>query len=131
MFNISNLDHVAIRVKDLNESAGWYAKVLGLKKVQLKEWGEYPIFMLAGTTGVALFPANGDERETVENYIFIDHFAFYVDSENFEKAKQHLKNLKIEYEIQDHYYFESIYFNDPNGHQVELTTKIKELEINN
>ena len=48
---IEFLDHVAIRVKDLNVSAEWYQKVLGLKRYQPPEWGEFPIFMLSGTSG--------------------------------------------------------------------------------
>jgi len=40
---INFLDHVAIRVIDLNVSADWYEKVLGLKRHQPSEWGEYPI----------------------------------------------------------------------------------------
>ena len=56
-FEIERLDHVAILVSDLEASATWYEKVLGLKRYQLPEWGDYPIFMLAGKAGVALFPA--------------------------------------------------------------------------
>jgi len=55
---IKFLDHVAIRVTDLRVSAAWYEKVLGLKKYQLAKWGEYPIFMLAKKSGIALFPAD-------------------------------------------------------------------------
>ena len=34
-----HLNHVAICVKDMNESIDWYQKVLGLKKYQLEKWG--------------------------------------------------------------------------------------------
>ncbi|MCJ7467405.1 MAG: VOC family protein [Maribacter sp.] len=62
-FEIRFLDHVAIRVKDLKVAADWYQNVLGLKKYQLPEWGDYPIFMLAKKSGVALFPANTSDRK--------------------------------------------------------------------
>jgi catechol 2,3-dioxygenase-like lactoylglutathione lyase family enzyme len=44
---IEFLDHVAIRVADIEASAKWYEKVLGLKRYQLPEWGDFPIFLLS------------------------------------------------------------------------------------
>ena len=121
---IEFLDHVAIRVKDLNVSAEWYQKVLGLKKYQLPEWGEFPIFLLSGKSGIALFPAKLDDVQLELNSrnVKIDHFAFNVTNENFEKAKKRYTELNLKFNIQDHYYFHSIYTKDPDGHTVELTT---------
>ena len=65
------LDHVAIRVRDLEVSANWYQNVLGLKRYQLPEWGDFPIFMMSGKSGIALFPANLNDSEldnTVKKY---------------------------------------------------------------
>ncbi len=123
-FKIAYLDHVAIRVKDLQASVEWYGKVLGLKKYQLPKWGEYPIFMLAGKSGVALFPANANDNlcDLKSKNVKIDHFAFNVTNENFAKAKKRYLELGLEFEIQDHHYFHSIYTKDPDGHTVELTT---------
>lgn len=124
--SIEFLDHVAIRVNDLNVSAQWYQKVLGLKKRQLPEWGDFPIFLLAGKSGIALFPTTSDDEQhglTSKN-VKIDHFAFNVTNENFEKAKKRYTDLNLEFDIQDHYYFHSIYTKDPDGHTVELTTLV-------
>ena len=52
--NLEFLDHVAIYVSDMEASARWYENVLGLKRYQLPEWGEYPIVLLSGKTGIAL-----------------------------------------------------------------------------
>jgi len=122
-FQIDFLDHVAIRVRDMEVSANWYETVLGLKRYQLPEWGDYPIFMLAGTSGVALFPANVDDPEVAaaSRNVKIDHFAFHVSREAFGQAQDHFKSLGQEFQIQDHYYFQSIYTRDPDGHTVELT----------
>jgi catechol 2,3-dioxygenase-like lactoylglutathione lyase family enzyme len=125
-FEIDFLDHVAIRVKDLKVSEAWYEKVLGLKKYQLDEWGPFPIFMLAKKSGVALFPAvvSDEELNLKSKNIKIDHFAFNVSKENFEKAHKRYLELELDFNIQDHHYFHSIYTKDPDGHTVELTTLV-------
>ena len=129
---IEFLDHVAIRVTDMEASAKWYEKVLGLKRYQLPEWGPFPIFLLSGKSGIALFPADSSDAKLDPNSknVKIDHFAFNVTNENFEKAKKRYVELNLEFIIQDHHYFDSIYTKDPDGHTVELTTiKVNEQDF--
>ncbi len=125
-FEIERLDHVAIRVKNIEASVRWYAKVMGLKRYQLSEWGDFPIFMLAGKAGVALFPANLEhpKLDQTSRNVKIDHFAFNVTKENFDKAQVRYRELGIHYRFQDHFYFHSIYTKDLDGHTVELTTLV-------
>ena len=125
-FSLSFLDHVAIRVKDMEVSTRWYEKVLGLKRYQLPAWGAFPIFLLSGKTGIALFPANQDhpEMDTSSMNVKIDHYAFQVSREDFQQAVAHYDSLGLTYLMRDHTYFHSIYTNDPDGHQVELTTLV-------
>ena len=115
---------MAIRVKDIEVSVKWYQDVLGLKRYQLKKWGAFPIFLLSGKSGVALFPADLEDAKLSQNSknVKIDHFAFNVTHENFKKAKEKYDELQLEYSVQDHHYFHSIYTKDPDGHVVELTT---------
>ena len=47
MIKLNYLDHVAILAADMEKSAEWYNKVLGLKKYQVEKWGAFPIFMLS------------------------------------------------------------------------------------
>jgi catechol 2,3-dioxygenase-like lactoylglutathione lyase family enzyme len=127
-FDLRFLDHVAIRVKDPEHSASWYEKVLGLKRLNIAEWGNFPVFMSCGKTGVAIFPAKltDPEIDKQSKNVAISHFAFNVSNENFKKAQEHYRSLKIEFEFQDHHYFHSIYTKDPDGHMVELTTIVVE-----
>lgn len=126
-FQIQFLDHVAIRVADLDRSKQWYVDILGLKPYQKPEWGPFPIFLLAGKTGIALFPAQADAPPLDPSYkgTKIDHFAFQVDQENFSKARQQFDIQGIPYDWQDHHFFHSIYLTDPDGHKVELTTLVR------
>lgn len=121
---IEFLDHVAIRVADVEASAKWYCEVLGLKRYHLPEWGDFPIFLLSGKSGIALFPANATEPAQDPNSkgVKIDHFAFHVTRVNFEKAQRRYFDLNLEFNLQNHHYFQSIYTKDPDGHTVELTT---------
>ena len=52
----------------------------------------------------------------------IEHLAFNVGNEDFEKAQKYFKSQDIPFDFQDHHYFHSIYLRDPDGHKVELTT---------
>jgi catechol 2,3-dioxygenase-like lactoylglutathione lyase family enzyme len=129
---INSLDHVAIRVKDLNRSVQWYQEVLNLQKYQFEEWGAYPIMMFAGKSGIAIFPANLEDEQIPfsSKNVKIDHIAFNVDRENFQKALKKYEHLGIEYKIQDHHFFDSVYVADPDGHTIELTTlKVKDEEF--
>jgi catechol 2,3-dioxygenase-like lactoylglutathione lyase family enzyme len=122
-FAIEFLDHVAIRVKDLNVSQNWYQDYLGFKALKFDNWGDYPIFMVSGNFGVALFPANLKDPEIPESRnIKIDHFAFRVSKIDFKAAVNYFQAKGIPFLHQDHHYFESIYLNDPDGHEVELTS---------
>jgi catechol-2,3-dioxygenase len=50
------------------------------------------------------------------------HLAFRATRENFVAAQRELKKRAIEFEFQDHKISHSIYFRDPDGHALEITT---------
>jgi Lactoylglutathione lyase and related lyases len=52
----------------------------------------------------------------------IHHLAFRVDRVNFNAAQDTLRQKGLEFEIQDHKIVHSIYFYDPDGYLLELTT---------
>ena len=127
MIELQYLDHVAIYVADMDRSVQWYEQVLGLKKQTFEEWGAYPIFMLAGQFGIAIFPATSEIPNLVKakRGAHINHFAFRVDAANFKAAQERFDRLEVSFQFQDHHYFHSIYINDPDSYIVELTTQVK------
>ena len=123
--NIQTLDHAAIRVHDLEKSAQWYSEVLRLERVQPKEWGAFPIFMVCENgTGVALFPLPNNQEISGPK---TDHIAFRLDNQSFLWYQEHLQKLGVHFQFQDHHFFHSIYFKDPDEYQLELTTQVKPL----
>lgn len=123
-FSVERLDHVALTVADVDRSITWYQEVLGLRHVHEAEWGREPAFLTNGSTGVALFPAAGPEPPPGghPDGLAMWHVAFSADMRNFETAKTDLKSRGIDFRFSDHGIAQSIYFHDPDGHLVEITT---------
>jgi len=125
MFRIEYIDHVALTVKDLDASVAWYHDVLGLERRHQEVWGRVPAMMCAGNTGVALFPASSPHPEPApehRNSAIMRHLAFRVDRENFRQAQAELRARGIAFSFEDHEISHSIYLNDPDGYEIELTT---------
>ena len=124
MFKIDALDHVALSVRDVETSARWYTDVLGFKRLHQDMWNGIPVFVGKGTAAIALFPAADEIGSNSINRAAIRtlHFAFRTDRENFLRAQDELKKSAIPFEFQDHEISHSIYFLDPDGHEIEITT---------
>lgn len=116
-FQIEGLDHVAITVRDLDESERWYSEVLGLERAQ-PQW-DPPRIMAAAGTGVALFPADDGEVAAAPH---MHHIAFRVNRAAFDAARSELEGRGVSLSFSDHGAAHSIYFADPDGHRLELTT---------
>jgi catechol-2,3-dioxygenase len=52
----------------------------------------------------------------------VAHFALRADRKNFLVAQEELEAQGIGVTFQDHDISHAIYFNDPDGHQLEITT---------
>ena len=124
-FNIAALDHVAIGVADVERSCAFYARVLGFERI-------YPGVGPAGLHGHGrhrgrdLRPATSTRRRRPDGAGLpaarILHFAFRVDRAGLEAARSELAGEDFKLTFSDHGLSHSLYFRDPDGHLVELTT---------
>ena len=119
---LEGIDHVAMGVCDVERSAKWYTEVLGFERLHEGVWGGVPTFVGKGNTGIALFPATQEAKPSAHREIRMLHLAFRADHKNFLVAQRELKKRGIKFEFQDHEISHSIYFRDPDGHQLEITT---------
>ena len=121
--DIEGIDHVALTVRDVVRSIAWYRDTLGLER-RHEVWGDHPAMMFAGNTALALFPATGRVAEAPDSRAtaIMRHLAFRVDRLNFERAQERLRGLGVEFSFEDHSISHSIYFRDPDGYELELTT---------
>ncbi len=123
MLNLERIDHVALSVKDVQASAAWYKDIMGLEHYYEGEWDGVPHMIGKGGTCIALFGVKGENpQQPASGSVTMLHLAFKTDRTNFEDAKNQLKERQIEFEFSDHKISHSIYFNDPDGHQLEITT---------
>jgi catechol 2,3-dioxygenase-like lactoylglutathione lyase family enzyme len=121
---LEGIDHVALGVRDIERSVKWYIEILGFERLHEGMWGGVPTFIGKGNTGIALFPARRDAKSTSSSHrdIRMLHLAFRANRQNFLDAQRELKKRGIKFEFQDHDISHSIYFHDPDGHQLEITT---------
>jgi catechol 2,3-dioxygenase-like lactoylglutathione lyase family enzyme len=133
-FRVQRLDHVELFVPDRREAANWYRDVLGLDIVPEYEfWADDPdgplmISSDRGDTKLALFEGNPQgSRETAGFHVV----AFRVSAADFIGFLKRLPELELVDDrgrpvrsdrIVDHHAAWSLYFSDPFGHRLELTT---------
>ncbi len=121
--NLEQIDHLAISCTDPEQSKDWYTKVLGFEHIYQGEWNGIPIFLKLGSTALALFPDSHTSRLQPTPAKGISHFALRAATQSdFQTAQKELRSHDIEFEYQDHEMAHSIYFNDPDGHRLEITT---------
>ena len=124
MFELEGLDHVALGVADVKRSAEWYIEVLGFEHRYEGMWESVPTFIGKGNTAIALFPKRGDQEKAGIPRASggMLHLAMRADRKNFVAAQEALKARGIDFHFQDHEISHSIYFVDPDGIRLEITT---------
>lgn len=119
---IAALDHVVLRVADLERAVDFYGRVLGCpvertlerpKLVQLRAGGSLIDLVPAGATPAAAGAGN------------MDHFALRLEAFDAAALADHLRRQGVAVgEVHERYgaegYGPSLYFTDPDGNTVEL-----------
>jgi glyoxylase I family protein len=117
---VMGLDHVVLRVADIDRSIAFYEAVLGLHvERRLAEIGL--VQLRAGTAMIDLVPRTEDEDDGRN----MDHFAVRIAEMDVPGLTAHLKRNGIDPgEVRRRYgaegYGSSIYITDPDGNTVEL-----------
>ena len=133
-FRVSQIDHVEMFVPDRREAADWYARVLGLRLVRgFEQWAEDPRGPLMissdnASTKLALFEGGPQGSRETSGFQLV---AFRVDAAGFLRFLERLADLNlvdhrgrvVTHRLAvDHDRAFSIYFCDPYGHRLEVTT---------
>jgi catechol 2,3-dioxygenase-like lactoylglutathione lyase family enzyme len=136
---VHGLHHFAYRCRDAEETRHFYEDLLGLPLVHViradnvPSTGEYcpyvHIFFRMGDGSYMAFFDLGDDtasHPSPNTPAWVNHIALRVDSVRaLEEAKSRLAAAGVEViGVTDHHFIKSIYFFDPNGIRLELTTYV-------
>ncbi|MBV9747902.1 MAG: VOC family protein [Acetobacteraceae bacterium] len=137
-FAIQKLHHFAYRCRDAEETRRFYEDMLGLPLVHVIQedhvpsTGEYNpythiFFEMKDGSYVAFFDLGDDiaPEPSPNTPAWVNHLALEVESsEELLEAKARIEQAGIQVlGVTDHRIINSIYFFDPNGLRVELTTR--------
>ena len=118
---LEQIDHVALRCASPEATKAWYVDTLGFEHVFAGQWSGIPIFLRLGSTFLALFPRKNHEPQTAHSAV--SHLALRtVTYADFRLAGDELQARGVPFQFQDHEISHSIYFLDPDGLQLEITT---------
>ena len=141
---IEKIHHVAYRCKDAKETVEWYAKYLNMDYLlafaenqvpSTKELDPYMhVFLDSGNGNILAFfelPTKPDMDRDRNTPDWVQHIAFQVASmDEVLECKERLEANGIKViGVTDHTIFKSIYFFDPNGHRLEITTRVELPEV--
>ena len=122
VMRLIGIDHVALSCASVEATKAWYVDVLGFEHVFAGEWDGVPVFLKLGATSLALFPLRGAPQPAPQRPGF-NHLAFNAATQaEFAEAQAHLAQRSVRFEFQDHEISHSIYFSDPDGRPLEITT---------
>ena len=110
---INSINHITLAVKDIERSFKFYQQVLGLQPLCRWHQGAY---FLVGTNWFCL----SQDKNLSPIDSGYTHYAFSVDLADFEKLSQKIKAANCHIFKENSSEGDSLYFCDPDGHQLEI-----------
>lgn len=138
------LHHFAWRCRDAEETRHFYEDILGLPLVHVVKEEIVPstgehcpfvhlFFEFADHSHIAFFDLgdNGRTEPDPKTPGWVNHFAMELDTEaEVAQMRERLQAHGIDVVgVTDHHFIRSIYFFDPNGLRLELTTRLRDTPI--
>ena len=118
---LEQIDHLALRCASPEQTKAWYVSTLGFEQVTLGEGPGAPIFLRLESTCLTIFPQKEHEQTPAGGRIW--HFALRAGAyADFRLAQTELQAKGIAFQFRDHEFAHSIYFYDPDGTLLEITT---------
>ena len=129
LVRITEMDHIVLRVKDVETSLAFYSEVLGLEVERVDQWraGEvrFPSVRLNADTIIDLFASDQDPvgKDGAKNQ---DHYCMVIEPTDMEALKSDFEALGIEIQAGpgkrwgSHGDGISLYIYDPDDNVVEL-----------
>ena len=120
---VSGLDHAALVVRDLERSKRWYSDYFGFEALDPNAGPSSP-YIGNATTKLALLEANEERTYVtpVNQGPRACHIAFGTDAATFMAYQNQLTDAEIAFEVLVHSDCQSLYFSDPDGYLLEVTT---------
>jgi catechol-2,3-dioxygenase len=119
MMRLEQIDHVALRCASVEATREWYISVLGFEPAYVEEPTKIPVFLRLGSTYITLFPQKGNEQASGRVW----HVALRARTQSdLQQAQTELQKKGIPFEFRDHEMSHSLYFRDPDGVLLEITT---------
>jgi catechol 2,3-dioxygenase-like lactoylglutathione lyase family enzyme len=121
MMQLEQIDHIALRCASPDATMAWYVTTLGFEHVFRGRWSGVPIVLRLGSTYITLFPQTGNGQPPADGRAW--HLALRAATySDFQSAQTELRARGVSVQFRDHEIAYSIYFVDPDGFLLEITT---------